>query len=126
MVVFIPQGASSTGEQVTFLPCKDLMSAAKSSHVEHRAKQVTPSMKLSTDSVRGMDAGFRGRQRKDQPTFTGIHGTKSENVAKECAIGFRLVAVEEHVRASNPSHHDGKFISGDTGCHRKTGVVQIS
>jgi hypothetical protein len=80
--------------------------------VEHGTEEVTASVRLLGVSVRGMNAGFGGRKREDQPTLAGIDGAKSEDVAKEGAICLRLVAVKENVSACNTSKHGGKSIRG--------------
>src|SRR6266851_9287775 len=42
-----------------------------------------------------MKRGFRGRQRKDQPAVTCIDRGKFENIAKESAVAFRVLAVND-------------------------------
>jgi hypothetical protein len=47
----------------------------------------------------GMQRAFRRGQGKYQPALASIYGAKSKNVAKECPIRFRILAVEQHVSA---------------------------
>src|SRR5208337_1263954 len=42
-----------------------------------------------------MKRSFCGRQRKDEPAVTSIHRGKLENIAKESAIAFRILAVDD-------------------------------
>jgi hypothetical protein len=56
-----------------------------------------------------MNAHFGGRQGKDEPPAAGIHGGKAENVAKEGSLRFRILAIEEEVRACDAGDHARKF-----------------
>jgi hypothetical protein len=49
----------------------------------------------------GMEGRLRLRrqQGENQPTFTGVHGRKSQDVAKEGAVGLRVLAVDDNMRA---------------------------
>ena len=55
--------------------------------------QVTP--------LRGMKRSFRGRQGKNKPAVTGVHRRKFENIAKESAVAFRVLAVNDYMSAGN-------------------------
>ena len=66
---------------------------------EHRASPVAH----PEGSVDGMDGGFLGRKRENQPPAADVHGRKRERVAQKCAIGVRVGAVEEDVRADDHS-----------------------
>jgi hypothetical protein len=48
-----------------------------------------------------MECGFCGGQSKDQPSVAGIDGRKAKHVAKEDAIRFRILAVEDDVSSRN-------------------------
>jgi hypothetical protein len=52
-----------------------------------------------------VNSGFGRRQGEDEPAAARIHGTQAEKVAKEGAVGFRVVAVEEDVRAGDSGKH---------------------
>lgn len=69
-------------------------------------------MSLRKFSVGRMNCSFRWRQSEDQPPVANIDRAKSEHVRKECAVGFRILAVEEDVRAEN---HAGQYIALDDG-----------
>src|SRR2546429_3528931 len=45
--------------------------------------------------LRGMKCSFRSRQRENEPAVTGIHSGKFENIAKESAVAFRILAVND-------------------------------
>ena len=49
------------------------------------------------------DRTSAGRQGKDEPAATGIYRGKIENVAEECAIGVRVVALERDVARVIPA-----------------------
>jgi hypothetical protein len=40
-------------------------------------------------------------QRKYQPALASIYRAKPEDIRKECAIGFRILAVQKNVSRSN-------------------------
>src|ERR1700737_4975474 len=44
-----------------------------------------------------MKRSFRSRQRKNEPAVTGVHRGKLENIAKESAVAFRVLAVNDDV-----------------------------
>jgi hypothetical protein len=48
-----------------------------------------------------VECRFRGRQAKDQPAMTRIHGLESEDVAKKSAVGLGVLAVDNHMSAGN-------------------------
>src|SRR5208282_1895513 len=54
---------------------------------------------VQTVLFRWMEGGLAGRQREDQPAMACIDGLETENVAKECAIRFRIFAVNNYVSA---------------------------
>ena len=58
-------------------------------------------MHLHKISTAGMNSHFRGRQLEDQPSMPGVHGTKTEDILKKCAIRFGFFAVEQKVHAVN-------------------------
>lgn len=72
-------------------------------------------MKLSGGPVEGMDGDLGGRESKDQPTFTDVDGTESQNIPKERAVGFRILAVEEEMSAGD---HGASLL--DSGSNRRT------
>src|SRR5262249_52274230 len=76
------------------------------SQVEDRAKEMTASVELTTVIARfsGMNTGFGGRQAEDQPATTGVHGAEVEDVAKEGAVLFGMIAVEEDVGTDDHKH----------------------
>jgi hypothetical protein len=45
----------------------------------------------------GMKGSLRGRQRKDEPAVTSVHRGKFENIAKESAVTFWMLAVNDDV-----------------------------
>src|SRR5277367_4365535 len=51
-----------------------------------------------------MECGLCGGKAEDQPSVTSIDRRKSQNVAEKGAIGFRILAVDDHMSARN---HDG-------------------
>ncbi len=68
------------------------------------AHQVEAGLKrfvLACVSVGGMDGDFRGRQREDEPSTAGIHGTKLQDILKERAIRVRIFTVEQDMGAVN-------------------------
>src|SRR5262249_39181204 len=68
--------------------------------VEHRAEQFALGVNdLVIIVVGGMKRGFGRRKFEDQPAAAGIDGREAEHVAKECAIGFGIIAVEKDMRA---------------------------
>jgi hypothetical protein len=69
--------------------------------VENRAEELVFGMAPQMAFFFGMQGCFSGRQRKDQPSPTGIHCAKSENVAEEDAICFGICAVQQEVSAGN-------------------------
>jgi hypothetical protein len=44
-----------------------------------------------------MKCSFRGWQGKNKPAVTGVHSGKFENIAKESAVAFRILAVNDNV-----------------------------
>jgi hypothetical protein len=82
--------------------------------VEDRAKKLPSAVKLTPLAVRGVYPDFGGRQRENEPAAAGVHCRKSENIAEDSAVGFGVVAVEEHVSADNSRGLSGKFIK--EGC----------
>jgi hypothetical protein len=48
---------------------------------------------------RRVEGGLGGRQGEDQPAVAGIDGGKAQDVAEECAVGVRVLAVEDDVGA---------------------------
>jgi hypothetical protein len=54
----------------------------------------------------GMKRGFSGRQGKNEPALTGIHGGKFENVAKKSAVAFRVLSVNDDV---SPVDHGSSY-----------------
>jgi hypothetical protein len=70
---------------------------------------LTHEIKLVPAILRGwMKRGFRRGQREDQPSATGVHGRKSENIPEEYAISFRIFAVYDYMSAEN---HDLLLLS---------------
>jgi hypothetical protein len=69
--------------------------------VEDRAQELMVGMAPQVAFFFGMQGCFSGWQRKDQPSSTGIHCAKSENVAEEDAICFGVCAVQQDVSAGN-------------------------
>jgi len=67
--------------------------------IQHRAQQGVPGVYLQ--EVSRVDREFRGRQRKDQPASTHIHGAELQHIAEEGAVGFGIFAVEKNVGAVN-------------------------
>ena len=49
--------------------------------------------------VGGMHCHFGGRQREDQPSVASVNGWESKDVPQEVAIGLRVFAVNNYVRA---------------------------
>jgi hypothetical protein len=56
----------------------------------------------------GVNRHFGRRQREDQPSATGIHGGKSQNIAEKCAISLRIPAVYDYMRSKD---HAVRFLS---------------
>jgi hypothetical protein len=67
--------------------------------VKDCANEMTAPMELAAVGIglSGMNAGFGGRQSEDQPSASSVHCVEIEHVAKEGAIGFWVVAVQEYV-----------------------------
>jgi len=63
--------------------------------VEHEIELV-PNITLGR-----MNRRFPRRQGEDQPSVAGVHGRKSQDVAKEGAVGRRVPAVDDHMRAED-------------------------
>src|SRR4029077_8954542 len=49
----------------------------------------------------GVKRSFRGRQRENKPAVTGVYRLKFEDIAKEGAVAFRFLAVNDDVRSVN-------------------------
>jgi hypothetical protein len=88
MGVLILQGASLTSVQRTCLASRDLMVA-----------RVT----LSEVAVRRMQGEFGRGQGEDGPALFELDETEAQNVADERAVGFRVFAVQQEMRAGDPS-----------------------
>lgn len=69
--------------------------------VKNGAQELTPSVPVSRVPVQRMEGSLSGRQRENQPAFTGIHVTKAENIAKKFPVRFWIVAKEQDVSAKN-------------------------
>ena len=67
-------------------------------------------MSLRKLPIGRMNCSFCWRQREDQPSVPDIDRAKSEYVGEECAIGFRILAIEQNVCAKN---HAGQYIAFD-------------
>src|SRR5450631_1992252 len=67
----------------------------------------------------GMKGRFRRRHRKDQPSVPGIYAGKSEDVPEKCAIGFRVLAIKNYVRAKD---HEVWPLLNDLRISRETAV----
>ena len=78
--------------------------------VEDRAKKLPSAVELTPLAVRGVYPDFGGRQRENEPAAASVHGGKSESVAEEGAVGFRVITVEEDMGADNSRGHGGKSI----------------
>ena len=91
---------------------RDFISAGRLSHIRYRTdpRETPAAVELTLFAVGGVNSGFCGRQGKDEPAPTGVHRGKIENVAKEGAVGLRVVAVEEDMGARNSRVHAGKSI----------------
>ena len=46
-----------------------------------------------------MNRDLRGRQGKNQPSVTGVHGWKSEHLSKKSAIRIRVLTEDHNMRA---------------------------
>ena len=64
--------------------------------VAHEVERMPAILRIGTG---GMNAKLGGRQREDEPTMSGIHGRKSEDVAKEGTIRFRVPAIDDSVHS---------------------------
>jgi len=62
-------------------------------------------------TVGRVNSGLGRRQRKDEPAAAGIDGAKAQNIAKERAVGLRVVAVEENMRACDARNHRASLTS---------------
>jgi hypothetical protein len=56
---------------------------------------------VSASLFGGMNRHLRWGQCEDQPSVSGIHGGKSENVSKEGAISLRVLAGDDYVGAKH-------------------------
>jgi len=56
---------------------------------------------VRTIFIGGVERGFSQGKRKDQPAVAGIHGLEAENIAKECAVGFSVLGVNDYVSTGN-------------------------
>lgn len=99
MVVRLPQRCSVTGPHFTFFPFNDFISALQV--VAHEVQFVQIVL------LGGMKRSFRERERKDEPAVTGVHSGKIEDIAKERAVAFRVLAVNDDVSSGD---HRGSFV----------------
>ncbi len=74
--------------------------------IEHEPKEVMPLVLLHEVTIGGVDRSFGGGQREYQPTLTKIDSTKSQNIAEEHPISFRILAVNEEV---SPGNHEASL-----------------
>jgi len=80
----------------------DLRAHVVAHEIEHGPQQaMSVVLERPVVLVGGMKSGLGGRQFEDQPTVAGVDGREVQDVAKEAAIGFRVLAVEQEVRADD-------------------------
>lgn len=53
-----------------------------------------------------MHGHFRRQQTKDQPTAADIDVWQTDHIAEKCAVGFRIVAVDDRVSANDQTKGD--------------------
>jgi hypothetical protein len=55
-------------------------------------------MRNGRDVLDRVNGHLRRRECKDQPSMAYVNVRKSQDIPKECPIGFRVTAVDQHVR----------------------------
>ena len=65
-------------------------------------------MILRKFAVRRMNCSFRWRQGEDLPPMPDIDRAKSKYIGEECAVRFRITAIEKNVRAKK---HAGQYMT---------------
>src|SRR5208283_3151063 len=101
IVVRLPQRTSCTGPHFTFFSFNDSIVAFRSSHMKYS----------SCRSFFSEECGFRGWQGKNEPAVAGVHRGEFENIPKESAIAFRVLAVDDDVSSVN---HRGAFLTSES------------
>ncbi len=78
--------------------------------VENTSEKMAAAVELPLllDFLDRMNTEFGRRQAKNQPPAAAVNGAQFEHIAKESAIGLRMITVEEQVGADD---HEGKFTS---------------
>src|SRR5438874_4709559 len=98
-VFFLQRRAS----HILRLQCFDLRTHIVTHQIQDGAKHFVSPMKQLPFIPRfyRMKRRLRWRKPKNKPASARINRAKPEHVAKERPVGFRILAVEKHVSASN-------------------------
>lgn len=95
------RGLHLSAVNVFFFERRDRSLKIIAHQVEDCSQQLVSGMLLGELALERMKSGLGGRHGEDQPALPNIARAEAENVAKEGAVRFRILAVEQEVRTEN-------------------------